>query len=103
MSIQETGLACVAFSAEETIRTVADAYEKTWNAVRQNDTIMLDVSEVTDIDLTFVQLLVSAQKTANAMGKRVSVTGAISEAFRDVLKRGGFAVDDAFWGCAEVV
>jgi anti-anti-sigma regulatory factor len=38
-------------------------------AIEKHDVIVADVSVTTDLDLTFVQLLISAKKTAESLGK----------------------------------
>jgi hypothetical protein len=38
-------------------------------ALEKHNTIVADLSDTTDLDLTFLQLLISARKTSEALGK----------------------------------
>lgn len=55
--------------------------------------IELDVSQVRQTDISFVQLILAATASAKAEGKSVSLSSPANEAIREVLDRGGFLSD----------
>lgn len=58
--------------------------------LRNTDTLLIDVHEATDVDLTFVQLIESARRSASKDGKRLAIAAPVPPALRDLLERGGF-------------
>jgi anti-anti-sigma regulatory factor len=57
-------------------------------ALRGSDEVGIDAERVEYLDLTFVQLLISASKTAEVNHKRLRFAP-VSEAFRDAFQRAG--------------
>jgi anti-anti-sigma regulatory factor len=85
------------------IRAVTVALEGEWTIERANelkhvlldalgtvDHLLLDFEKVEAVDLTCLQLLCSAHRSAIAMKKHMSVTGRQSEAFDRLLREAGF-------------
>jgi anti-anti-sigma regulatory factor len=85
---------------ELTVRTISDTHQKLTSELRNTDSLLIDVREVDDVDLTFVQLIESARRSASKDGKRLAMAAPFPPALRDLLERGGFlgAGDSAsFW------
>lgn len=85
---------------ELTVRTITEAHQKLLSESVNADTILVDASKVTDVDLTFVQLIESARRSASKDGKRLTMAAPLPPVLRDLLERGGFlsAGDSAsFW------
>lgn len=55
------------------------------------DTVVLDVKNVTEADLSCVQLLCSAHKTSIELKKSLALSGNCSEAFRKAVRDSGYA------------
>ena len=58
-------------------------------ALRDGDGVTIDVSGLTGADMTVLQVLVAARKSAVALGKPIGLTGADGP-LRGVLERAGF-------------
>lgn len=85
---------------EQTVRTIADTHHAFVEFYADAPGVVFDPSAVTEADLSLVQLIVSARRTAARDGKRVCISGPLPDALRDVLVRGGFlnSPDQAlFW------
>ncbi len=63
--------------------------------------VVVDCAAATDIDLTFIQLLIASRTSADRLGKSVAVANPPEGALLDTLARGGFQIvpesGDAFW------
>jgi anti-anti-sigma regulatory factor len=85
---------------ELTVRTITEAHQKLLSEFANTDALIIDAREVADVDLTFVQLIESARRSASKEGKRLAMAAPLPPALRDLLERGGFlsAGDSAsFW------
>jgi len=76
------------------IRTVREHHAALLDAFRARDDVEIDAAAVEVVDLTFVQLLVSATKTANASNKRLRLI-AISEPVRGAMARAGLRLSSS--------
>jgi len=99
--------AAVAFAGPATIPHVAEAWTRLSSAVMAGGDLVVDVSEVTSADLSFVQLVESARASCAGQGATLRLAAPADGALRDVLERGGF-LDEAdaerlqFWTHAGV-
>jgi len=64
--------------------------------------VTVDVQDLTETDLTFVQLLESARRKASENGGRLSLNTPAAGSLLEVLQRGGFLDDETsdrakFW------
>jgi len=65
--------------------------------------VLVDCTDTSDVDLSAIQLLLSARCSAQAAGKSVTLKNPASGALREALSRGGFlsaatsAADRSFW------
>ena len=87
-------------SGEQTVRTIAESHRALAAYYDQSATIPIDTSDVTEADLTLVQLIESARVAATRDGKKVCMTTHPPAALSDVLARGGFLNSPAntlFW------
>jgi hypothetical protein len=87
-------------SGEQTVRTIAESHRALSAYYDQSATIPIDTSDVTDADLTLVQLIESVRVAAASDGKKVCMSTRPSTTLRDVLVRGGFLNSPAnalFW------
>lgn len=75
-------LAC---EASATLSNATELRARLVEALDRSDSVLVDLSEVEDLDMTFVQLLVSARKSAERSGKGLSV-GA-SESSKEAIAR----------------
>ena len=64
------------------------------NAFRERDEIEIDAAKVEHIDVAFLQLLVSATKTAASQQKRMRLI-AVSQPLRDALNRAGLRLSSS--------
>jgi|WetSurMetagenome_2_1015567.scaffolds.fasta_scaffold452803_2 hypothetical protein len=92
----------LSFSGEMTIRTIEIAYRSLSDKLQSGDGIIIDVTDVGDADLTFIQLIESARRTAAAQTKTLALAAPASGGLRSLLERGGFLPKSngeaaAFW------
>lgn len=58
--------------------------------MRESQAVVVDVSQVSEADLTSVQLLEAARRKAEVLGINLSLSAPADGALLEVLKRGGF-------------
>jgi anti-anti-sigma regulatory factor len=88
-----------------TIRDMPLLHARLRDALAAHPTVTIDCTAVTDVDLTFLQLVLSARKSAGAAGKSVAIIPPKGEVLTDILMRAGLlcAVGDphseeqSFW------
>lgn len=76
---------------ELTIQHVASLKEVLLAALHKVKDLSIALEGVTDIDLSCLQVLCSAHRTAIAAQKSISVTGTWPEGFRSVVGRAGYS------------
>lgn len=64
----------IGFSGEATIRQANDIAERLKHALASSDRVEIDCSGITEADITFIQLMISAHQTASAAGKIVELS-----------------------------
>lgn len=85
---------------EQTVRTIAETRRALSAIFAQSPAIVIDARDVTEADLTLVQLIESARLSAARDGKKLCLISPTPEALRDVLVRSGFLNSPAnalFW------
>jgi ABC-type transporter Mla MlaB component len=75
-----------------TIRTAEAVSAKLLDAVNQHSSLSVDCSDVTEVDLSFIQLLIAARVSAQSLQKSVVLGGRPEGALLDTLTRGGYRV-----------
>lgn len=75
---------------EPSIKTVAELRDRLITAIAENDTVVVSANKATSIDISVLQLLASAHKSAGAAGKTISLHAPNDGALRQALQRSGF-------------
>ena len=75
---------------EPSIKTVAELRDRLITAIAENDTVVVSAAKATSIDISVLQLLASAHKSAGAAGKTISLHAPNDGALRQALQRSGF-------------
>ncbi len=76
--------------ADCSIAAIRGVYDMIREAFGRQDSLEIDCSSVAKADVTSIQLLLSTAKSGEAEGRPVVLT-AFSQAFRNTLRRAGFA------------
>jgi ABC-type transporter Mla MlaB component len=76
--------------ATATLSTAEDLHRGIMEVLQQSETVEVDCSDVVEADLSLVQLLVAARRTAAASGKSLRLAAPAAGVVRDMLVRGGF-------------
>jgi anti-anti-sigma regulatory factor len=84
------------------IRSIDNSFTKVKQAAADGASIEIDLTDVVDIDLTFLQLIESARRSAAQAGAEIRLSQPAEGIILDTLKRGGFLNDSAderarFW------
>ncbi len=96
------------FDGALTMRCVTSHFARLKQAVEQHDVIFVDCHSAEEVDLTFVQLLVAARKTAERTQQTICLSGPAEGTLFDTLRRAGFIIhqektqssstgSDTFW------
>ncbi|MFN3521867.1 MAG: STAS domain-containing protein [Phenylobacterium sp.] len=80
----------VEFSGDLTIRSIAEICNHLREALQAHDDVKVSVAEDAEADLTFVQLMESARRSAESDGKRFALAQAAAGGLLETLRRGGF-------------
>lgn len=67
------------------IEQAASIKKQLSEAIKSKKTVSLDISKVTDIDTSILQLILSAKKDADAKEKEFFITGTIPEEIQSLL------------------
>jgi ABC-type transporter Mla MlaB component len=94
--------AVVAFSGPLVVRTAKATHEALCAAFKAPGAVELNLTEVSEVDLSFVQIVEAARRSAAAAGREIRLSNPAEGALRDVLDLGGFlapgdAARLAFW------
>ncbi len=73
-----------------TISNIAVTYEIIASTIAHNEDVTIDVSSLSEVDLTFVQLIESARRAAAERGRTIRLRTPAQGALLQVLQRGGF-------------
>lgn len=92
----------VSFSGDVTISNIEAARADIGAALQQDVSVVLDISGITETDLTFIQLMESARRKAVGAGRDFALRHSADGAVLEVLRRGGFLDNDSsdratFW------
>jgi anti-anti-sigma regulatory factor len=64
-------------------------------ALAEPGDVLLDCDGVTDVGLSFIQIILAAQRSAGLRGKRLALAAPPAAALQQALERAGFAQPDA--------
>jgi multidrug efflux pump subunit AcrA (membrane-fusion protein) len=88
-------------AGEHTVRQARQTHAGILAALRDHTDIRLECSAVTEADLSLIQIILAANSSAAAAGKRFTLHAPPDGTIRDALERGGFAnpgsADPADW------
>ncbi len=92
----------VKLSGAASIRNTVQHHEVLSTALSAGVDMALDLGDVQDADLAFVQLIIAARRSAKARGLALALSDPAPEPILQILERGGFigpAPDDRrhFW------
>lgn len=98
-------VATVDLAGAQTVRTIAAAHERLRAELGRADTVRLRLDDVSEFDLSLVQLVLAARRSAQASGKSLHLAAPTGGALRRALDRAGFLTVDpadpcggsAFW------
>jgi hypothetical protein len=79
----------------QTIREAAQTHAALLEALRDHPDVALDCGAVTEVDLSFVQMIVAARRGAGGMGRRFALLHPPGGPLLGVLVRGGLLGDPA--------
>ncbi|GEO85536.1 MULTISPECIES: STAS domain-containing protein [Alphaproteobacteria] len=71
------------------IRNISNIHSEISSALSSSPALTLDLADVPDVDLSFVQLLESARLQASLEGKQLTLSQPASGTLLDVLRRAG--------------
>ncbi len=94
--------------AKVNIRNIKDIHSDFLMYVKNNKAVEVDLNSCEDVDLSLIQLVEAARKSAEAEAKSISLTKPANDIIQSVLKRAGlydaFSSNDAkFWLHKEVL
>jgi hypothetical protein len=89
------------------IRNVSEIHANIIDAFKSNSSIVIEISESAEADMSFIQLIESARRQAKALNKSIALSSPAQGRVLKVLERAGFIEafdrDDAnFWLHKEV-
>lgn len=90
MARKKANVTRIEFDGPATVRKADALHAKLSEALSQSDQIEIDTTATTEVDLSFVQLVLAARKSALAAGKRLTLSAPADGAMRDTLVLGGF-------------
>lgn len=111
MSSDPTAAGHVRLDGALTVRNAAGIHQRLRESLRQHATVTLDCDAATDVDLSFVQLVLSARKSASLSGKSLSLVAPATDMLAGTLRRAGLlgvasaseGADHLFWLHKEAV
>lgn len=98
--------ACVEFHGEQTLRIATDAAQRLIGALNSHDVVVINCENITFVDLSFIQVLLSARKSARVRNKIISLKNRASGPLLACLQStgllhaaidGGGTADLQFW------
>lgn len=98
--LKEPAVCSVEMPAELNIRTITDAHAQLSDALKSGAPIVVTVPADATVDLTFVQLMEAARRSAGDHGGQLSLSRPADGGLLETLRRGGFlqAADSRrFW------
>jgi anti-anti-sigma regulatory factor len=92
----------VRLSGVASIRSIGQYHDDLCAMLSAGTDVVLDLGDIEDADLSFIQLIISAQRSAQARGLSLTLSSPAPEPILQTLERGGFigpAPDDRrnFW------
>lgn len=79
---------------ELTIPYAQDIHAMVLATLRECETVVLDVADMTDVDVSFLQILIAAKRSASSLNKTVYVERIGSTMLQNALSSCGFKPDE---------
>ena len=86
---------CLVLEGAVTVRAIEPVHARLVDLLNRHDTVEIDCTALTEADLSLVQLLLAARRSAMRDGKTLVLTAPASGALRQTLSIGGFLPADA--------
>lgn len=86
------------FSGTQTVRNTDEAVEKLKELVQRGGPVVIDCSGVEEADISFVQLLLSARRTATELGRSMHLTAPAGGALLACLLSAGLLAEQRAGG-----
>ncbi len=107
MSTQAQYCESISFPDVLSIRNVSELHAKITGAFQSNNSIVVEIPDNAEADLSFLQLMESARRQAKAQGKTIALSAPAQARILKVLERSGFLEafndeDAKFWLHKEV-
>lgn len=77
------------FRGDLTIQNISACKAGMQNSLGQVQRLIISQKDVTAIDISFLQLLLAADKSATEHGKEICLLGGVPDTFLDLLKKSG--------------
>lgn len=98
MAIAQPDTVRLTLERSVTVRNIDGLHANLLAALSQQVGIVVDCDALQETDLSLVQLLLAAMRSARQAGRSFSLAGPASGALQVALQQGGFVVDhDPFW------
>jgi anti-anti-sigma regulatory factor len=81
-----------------TISEASEMREVILNAFQESADVTIECSSATEVDVTFLQLLVAGRRAAEAKNASLSVSAPLDSAVATALRRAGFVPEDLLRG-----
>lgn len=88
--VEDGGVIALQWSGDLTIRRIADLKEQIQGALAAAANVSIEITTDAECDMTLIQLLCSAHRTASRQGKDLRICGECPEQFKMVLNLAGF-------------
>lgn len=75
---------------DPSIKTVAELRDQLITAIAEQDSVVVSAARTTSIDISVLQLLASAHRSATAAGKPIAIQASSDGALQQTLQRTGF-------------
>lgn len=92
----------IELSGVQTVRSIRAVHFRLTDELARNQAIEIDCNAVTELDLSLIQLLLAAKRSADKVGKSFTLAAPAAGPLRDSLDRAGFLAAGesstaAFW------
>jgi anti-anti-sigma regulatory factor len=74
-----------------TIKNVGALKKVLIDMIDQTDNLIINIAEISDVDITFLQLLCSAHKTLLRNNKSLTISESCPESFRKTINKSGYS------------
>lgn len=101
---EQSGTICIACDGAVTVREIDAVQTRLLAAMRQYPIVTFDCTDATEVDLSLIQVLLSARASATHAGKTLRLATPAQGALHAALHVGGFLPDTpdaAFWNASD--